>query len=170
MPCKLHEKPKGDQAHSKRARRRGYQEPTDRHFENEKEGMKRLDNLTGKEILDTPPKVSLVFSMAQLGIPIGIKFYEGILNEYPEYFPEEVEWRRKMALVPESVHEAYRNELHELFNESFKEWGGRGMLYWTKNPEEYAQTLKKAEASSKKQRIKEDELFKKYYSAYGLER
>ncbi len=57
---------------------------------------------------DMPASVMFVRAMALVGEPIGLEVYERALAEGGEkYFPEEFEYRRKWALVPQSVKDAY---------------------------------------------------------------
>ncbi len=57
--------------------------------------------------LNAPASVQFVKMMDVMGQPIGLETYERALKEGPEYFPDEIEYRRKWALIPQSVKDAY---------------------------------------------------------------
>jgi hypothetical protein len=60
-----------------------------------------------KDYINAPASVQFVKMMAVMGQPIGLSVYERALKEGPEWFPEEIEERRKWASVPQEVKDAY---------------------------------------------------------------
>lgn len=67
-----------------------------------------MKDLTEKEFLAAPAKVQFVYVAASLKQPIGFEMLDSAIRENPEYFPEEVEHRRKWALM--QITKIKRNE------------------------------------------------------------
>jgi hypothetical protein len=119
-----------------------------------------------------PPLVALIMMHRQVGMPIGMSTYDKAIAEHPEYFPEEVEHRKNWASIPQSVHDAYKAELDELY---FKETGekeiipfGKGMAYWMEHLEEYEEFRKEQKILFEKRQQIERVLHEKYYSKYNI--
>lgn len=58
-------------------------------------------------INDIPNEVLFVWAASAAGNPIGWETYNNAVEKYPEYFPEEVEYRKKWAKVPEEIKNKY---------------------------------------------------------------
>lgn len=117
-----------------------------------------------------PAKVFYLKMCAQAKIPIGISLYNEIITEYPEYFPEETEHRRKWELIPQFVHDAYwkeRNEFREeLWRDEPKSVGIFGMLHNTEEYQKYDEAYQRLKPIEK---AKNKELHAKHYAQYGIE-
>lgn len=59
-----------------------------------------MKHLTYKELLEAPARVQLLYTLAITNQPAGSKMIEDAIKENPEYFPDELECRRKCALIP----------------------------------------------------------------------
>lgn len=127
--------------------------------------MKEID------ILDpnVPHEVHYIHMMAYMGIPIGASFYEGVIKKYPDYFPDEIEHRRKWDSVPQSVHDSYWAEYwafhEELWKDEPKSQGILAEINKTEGQVSFHEAYDRLRPIEKK---KEKELHKKYYSKYGL--
>lgn len=77
---------------------------------------KKQKGLTAEQYFkDVPNIVIYIKGMAQMGHPIGYETLEKAINEYPEYFPEEVEHRRKWNAIPEEVKDKYFKSTSGIF-------------------------------------------------------
>lgn len=72
--------------------------------------MTPSSTLTPEQIAEAPEEVTRIWSGTYS------KFNskrDEVIEMYPEYFPEITEYRRKWALVPQEVHDAYNKEFQE---------------------------------------------------------
>jgi hypothetical protein len=102
--------------------------------------------------------------------PVGSQVIEEAMSENPEYFPDELEHRRKWALIPQSVHDEYLAEMQKLRTECYKDLPpSKGIIFWVENSDDYN---KWNEAYKKCREIEnplEKKLHKKYYGKYGID-
>lgn len=117
-----------------------------------------------------PAKVFYLHLCAKMKIPIGASLYDEIITEYPEYFPEEYEHKRKWKLIPQSVHDAYWKEREEFKKELWrnepKSVGIFGMLH---NTEEYQKFDEAYQRLKPIEKVKNKEIHIKHYAPYGIE-
>lgn len=127
-----------------------------------------------------PSSVWFVKMMALNNQPIGLETYERALAEGGEkYFPEEFEYRRKWALVPKSVKDAYdadpNSDMFNLFEtdedapDVIKNWPGIIAATdedWRIHREYYNSDTYRAKTLAKN-KLKV-ETYNKYFGAYGL--
>lgn len=66
-----------------------------------------MRDLTAKEFWDAPPLIQYIITVGNFQQFIGISTYDEAIEKYPEYFPDEIEHRRKRSLVPKEVDDAY---------------------------------------------------------------
>lgn len=142
--------------------------------------MKKIKSL-GKQ----PPLVLFVKGMAMIGQPISYKTWEEVMTKYPEYFPEEVERKRKWDAIPASVHKEYWDQPEaQLFPDSqeIKKYeaiiGPRpfpdlpGGIIHRVTHEEYNEQYQKQDEwdreMEKLRSIKRKELRDKLYKPYGI--
>lgn len=141
--------------------------------------------------VEIPSIVLFVQMAAMMDMPIGYDMYEKAITEYPEHFPEEVEYRRKWALIPQEVHDAYQKEMNDrgygffLSNENRDEFEseigkcphpelqGNGIIWRvTVGDEKYFNEMQDIDAWNNKyhrlRAIKEKAIWEKHYSKYGL--
>ena len=64
-----------------------------------------MKDLTYKELLEAPAKVRFLYTMAVAKQPVGSQMIEDAIKESPEYFPDELEHRRKWELIPQQDHD-----------------------------------------------------------------
>ena len=113
-----------------------------------------------------PHEVLYIHTMAYMGIPMGMSFYEETIKKYPDYFPDEIEHRRKWDSIPQSLHDAYWSEYWAFYEELWKnEPKSKGILAAIKDQESFHEAYDRLRPIEKK---KEKELHKKYYAKYGL--
>lgn len=100
---------------------------------------------------------------------IGTGRYEELVKKYPEWFPDVLDWRRKLALVPQEVHDAYHEELSANFSKFFHAGPhpGKGIMWYLNNPEKYQERL---EWEKTNPWPSTKEVWNKYYAEYDLER
>lgn len=130
-----------------------------------------------------PSSVMFVKMMAASGTPIGLETYNKALEEGGEkYFPKEFEYKRKWALVPQEVKDAYEADPNSDWHISnmdkdpdapieVQNWPGivgatdndwRIMNEWNRSDKYKANQLAKA-----KRKV---ETYNKYFTEYGLTR
>jgi hypothetical protein len=119
------------------------------------------------DILNAPAKVQFLRVAAMCKTPVGSKIYNEAIEEHPEYFPEEVEYRRKQALIPESVREAHSKGWAEIVSALNKEFPkGQGISWAIENHEEWSRIN---DERKKKELPLMKALHEKHYSKYGIE-
>jgi len=119
-----------------------------------------------KDFFELPDIIQFLYIQWLGEMPVGASTYEKAIKEYPEYFPEEVEYRRKWNAIPQAVKDQYNKESGELFQAEQEANPSKGLLYYCQHPEEWEERSTIYEEFSKK----EDELFNKHFSKYGLTR
>lgn len=90
-----------------------------------------MKNLSWDEIKDAPPIIGQVYMCGMMNIPIGSSIYEKAIQKHPEYFPEEVEHRKKWDSVPQQIKDAYSAELYKIldkYREAAPSLGNHGIL------------------------------------------
>lgn len=129
-----------------------------------------MKDLTEKEFFEAPNKVKYIYMMGMVKHPISLKTYEDAIKEHPEYFPDEVEHRRKWDAIPQEVHDKYWEEYWELDKEIMKDIpSSKGILGWINDQEGYIEWNKKWDEANEKGKPLREALHKKYYSKYGIE-
>lgn len=101
-------------------------------------------------------------------ITIGISQYEKLLEKYPEWFPDVLDWREKMSKVPQKVHDAYNQECTEFSTANFSNgpYGGMGILWYLDHPKEFAERQEWLKQNPN--HLNTDHIFNKHYKPYGL--
>jgi hypothetical protein len=127
--------------------------------------------LSIKELEAAPKKIQWLYMMAYAKQPVGASIFDKVLEEYPEYFPDEIEARRKWAAVPESVNDAYWQEWKSMHDEVFRALpkNNGGILYWIDHPEEFKEWNRIYAQCRKVEIVREKELHQKHYAPYGIE-
>ena len=125
-----------------------------------------MKNLTIKEYNEAPSIIQYIWAMSISNIPIGGSMYNNALKEHPEYFPDEVEHRRKYALIPEEIHKLYREASMKLWDEMSETLPSKGIVYWCNNPIEYEKWHKENKKLAPMRKKKYDALHQKYYGKY----
>lgn len=129
-----------------------------------------MKNLTIKELEEAPSIVQFIYQMSVIKQPLGIAMIEEAMRDYPEYFPRELDHRRKWALIPASVHEEYEKERELLRLEMYKDMPeSKGLLGWIRSPTSFQEWNKKYSECYDKEKSLAIELYAKYYSEYGIQ-
>lgn len=130
-----------------------------------------MKDLSNKEFEDAPAKVKYIYMCAFMKQPIGSSIYEDAIKEHPEYFPDEVEHRKKWEAIPKEVHDAYFEEYHKIDEELFSDipHKGKGIMFFANNPEADKEFSRAWEAANKKALPLLEALHRKFYSKYGIE-
>lgn len=121
-----------------------------------------MKDLTYEEFINAPKDVQALHILASTKTPIGSSLYEKTIKEHPEYFPEEIEHRRKYDLIPQEVHDAYWEGREVLDDELLK--SNKGILNLIHNTE----AKKEWDEAYAKFSKEEKALHKKHYSKYGI--
>lgn len=121
-----------------------------------------------EELFNLPNDVLQIWVKNSIGQPIGSGLLERAIENHPEYFPEEVEHRRKYNLIPESVHIDYFEEYFRRESEILKDQPYRvmGILYYAEHPDHYKACRDFAKMKEPELAALKEELEKKYYSPY----
>ena len=127
--------------------------------------MPKLEELTWERLENAPSLVQFIWACSINKRPIGMSLYDEAIEKHPEYFPEEVEHRRKWDLIPEEVHEAYRKEYWEMVNEIEKDLPEKTGLMGAVFNDEYHKEWSKLQPLI---REKEKEIHNKHYKKYGI--
>lgn len=129
-----------------------------------------MKNLSYKEVLESPAKVQFLYTMAMSKQPVGMKILNDAIAEHPEYFPDEVEHRRKWELIPQQVHDDYLKEREALRIEMYKEMPpSKGILGWIDDPKGYEEWNIAYEKCKKAEEPLVAALYEKFYGQYGVE-
>jgi len=130
-----------------------------------------MKNLTHKELKDAPSEVQYLYMCSVMNHPIGSSIYEETIKKHPEYFPDEIEHRKKWEAIPKEVHDAYWKEYWKIDKEIYKDvpHRGKGILFYAQNPKEYAEYKEAFDAARKKALPLHEALHRKFYSKYGIE-
>ena len=98
------------------------------------------------------------------------KLIEDSIKDSPEYFTDELEYRRKWDLIPQQVHDEYLKERAALNREIYKDMPpSKGILEWINNIEEYQNWCKKYDECRKKEIPLAKKLHELFYKKYGIE-
>ena len=123
-----------------------------------------------KSIEDAPAIIKFILYSAYTGTPIGSKMLDEAVEKHPEYFPDIVEYRRKRELVPEEVDAEYWSEYNKLHDEIFKDVPpSTGLMSMCNNTDEFQAFNKAYKNADKIFEPLNKELYKKFYSKYGLQ-
>ncbi len=121
------------------------------------------------ELLNEPYEVIFLKMAAVNRIPVGLSVYNRIINKYPDYFPSEYAHNKKWESIPKEVHDAKFKEWFEfkdkLWENEPKSPGIMAHARNTKEAQEWNEAYERLRPIEKK---KEDELYNKYYSKFGL--
>jgi hypothetical protein len=128
-----------------------------------------MKSLTNKQLEEAPLLIQQIHFTWMIGRPIGSSTYEKAIADHPEYFPDEVEAKRKWDLVPQEVHDKYLEEYWQVHREIFKDVTDGGGFMDTINNSSAHQAWRKAndEAYAKMKPL-EKKLHNKYYLKYGI--
>jgi hypothetical protein len=124
------------------------------------------------ELEKAPHIVKWVYLCSLTNHPISSSMHKRALDEHPEYFPKEVEWRNKWNAIPQEVHDDYHKEYWAAHKEAYKDLpsSGHGFYAWIEEIEvekipEGSKTYEECEAEfapiSKA-------IHDKYYKKYGI--
>jgi hypothetical protein len=129
-----------------------------------------MKDLTAKEWETAPMEIKNLHLRAYMKLPTGCSTYENAIKEFPEYFPDEVEYSKKWNAIPQEVHDAYLeeyNKIEEMFfcNIPHK---GAGMMFFAKHPDAHKEFNKAWIMARNKSLPFHESLHNKYYSKYGI--
>ena len=129
-----------------------------------------MKDLTDKEFFEVPNKVQYIYMMGMMKQPIGSSTYDKAIKEHPEYFPDEVEHRKKWAAIPQEVHDKYWEEYWKIEEEVMKDVSlSKGIMAWLDDQEGYSEWNKKWTEANEKAKPLREALHKKFYSEYCIE-
>lgn len=125
-----------------------------------------MRTLTTAELDSAPTEIQFLYTCGVMKIPVGTSIVNKAMEQHPEYFPDEIENKKKWEMVPKSATDEYFKEYHEIWKDHYKDIGlspGIGspdFLEWYKK-------------SVKIGPIPEDKmaaLNEKHYGVYGISR
>ena len=129
-----------------------------------------MKKLTYQELQKAPTIIQYIYMASVSKIPIGASTVDEAIKKHPEYFPDEVEHRRKWDLIPEEVHQAYNKEMSEMMDKIYEDMPEqKGMFAWSKDPEGYKEWEDKFYECREKEKPLSKHIHEKYYSKYGIE-
>lgn len=130
-----------------------------------------MKDLTLKEFSDAPAIVQFVFGISAINGTISSTIFDKALDEHPEYFPEEVEHRRKWNSIPQQVHDDYSKEWTLLLeSEIYTEVGAsKGFMWMIDHPNEYDDWSIEYGKCKKNKEPLFKKLHERFYGPYGIE-
>ena len=129
-----------------------------------------MKNLNDKEFKEAPNSIQILYCKSIANYPVGSEELKKAIEEFPDYFPEEIEHEKKWNSIPESIHEEYWKEMEALRKEIFKDLPeGRGIFFWINNPTKLKNWQEQYEKLKIKGLPKAKKLHQKFYSSYGIE-
>ena len=130
-----------------------------------------MKDLTNKEFEHAPNIVKYIYGMSITKQPIGGSTLDKAIEEYPEYFPDEVNSMKKWAAIPQKVHDAYWKEYWKIDKELNKDTPhlGKGIMYYAEHPEEYVECSRAWKVAYEKGKPLKKELHEKFYAKYNIE-
>jgi len=129
-----------------------------------------MKNLTIKQLQEAPSIVQYLYIAGVTKQSVGSKIIDEGIEKYPEYFPDEVEYRRKWALVPQEVHDNYWKEYWDIEKELFKDVPpNEGLMAMCNNTEKYQTWNKMWNIANEKAKPLRKKLHEKFYSKYEIE-
>ncbi len=131
-----------------------------------------MKDLTYEDLITAPTRVQFLYLAAIRNEPVGSQMIEDAIKESPEYFQEELEYKRKWALVPQSVHDEYWAAREELGKEIYKDMPpSKGIIGWAAD-KDFDGYNKWSDAYNKCREIEKplaEEIHRKFYGEYGIE-
>lgn len=138
--------------------------------------MKQNESTILRDRLNSMPNsVMFVIAMGISNTPISLETYERALAEGPEWFPDEIEFRRKWDLVPSWIKEAYNNDPgNTVYRLNFDEpdrpvWPG--ILNATQEDWQILNEYRNSETYKTKQALRAQvnaDTWNKWFAPYGL--
>lgn len=135
-----------------------------------------MKDLSWEEQHSAPPLVIQIYWMARVGIPIGISLHDEAIEKHPEYFPEEVELRKKWALVPKKLEEQWLNKvvaINRKYREAAPPLPEGGLMAIVRATDENKKMIAWRaywDDAHEVQKKEENELFNRMFNEYGLNR
>lgn len=115
--------------------------------------------LTYEQVQDAPSEIQILWAASMTNRPVGAGFYQETMEKYPEYFPDEIEHKRKWDAIPQEVHELYYDECAKVRKERQP---SPGLMYWINHPDELAEY----EAQIKSDVAQEQLIYDRIYGPY----
>lgn len=132
--------------------------------------MKRLSK---EELQKAPVIIQQMHHMALANLPMMMAHsrYMSLVADYPEYFPDVIERRRKWAAIPDEVHAEYKKKSEELREalEHLRPNYTMGMHEWLDEDGDAFLQHKTYSEAHKNQRDERIALHRSTYSPYGIE-
>ena len=129
-----------------------------------------MKDLTVEQLEKAPSIVQYLYVASFMKQPVGGKTIDEAMEKHPEYFPDEVEHRRKWALIPQEVHDNYWEEYWNIEKELFKDVPpSEGLMAMCNNTEKYQIWSKAWNIANEKAKPLRKKLHEKFYSKYGIE-
>lgn len=128
-----------------------------------------MKQLTFEEASNAPGIIWFIYMAGVINRPVGLSTYLEAVRDYPEYFPEETERKRKFDTIPSKVHTLYEEEYSKLHEQVYGANGlmdGKGIFYYSQHPEEYLVFKRQQEALSSYFELQVKLLKDKHYSKY----
>ncbi len=126
-----------------------------------------MKNLTTEQFKKAPAIVQNIYIAGFAKQFVSVKTMNEAIEQHPEYFPDEVEHRRKWALIPPEVHDSYWKEYSAIEEEFFNNApSGKGLMQQMKASPNWRKAWEGAREKTKQLR---KDLHQKYYSEYGIE-
>ena len=118
---------------------------------------------------DIPTEVQEAMEISQMNYVGSILMdkYLATVKKYPKWFPKQNIWHYQ---IPKETHSAYREEYDKLHSEIFDSIpnSDKGVVWYAQNMEAWSEREKEYQKRMPEFEKMEEELFKKYYTKYGV--
>lgn len=131
-----------------------------------------MKDLSNDELSKAPLKVQFIYTMSMMKQPVGSQMVEDAIKENPEYFPDELEQRRRWSLIPKTVHDEYWAEREKLKAEVYKDMPpSKGITGWCmdENRDDYNKWNTEWNKCFEIEKPLAEAIHNKYYDQYGIE-
>lgn len=125
-----------------------------------------MQHLTEKQFEKAPKIVQSIYVLTLLNQPVPGSVMNEAMERYPDYFQEEIQYKKIWEAIPQSVKDAYFDELHKALAHSFPD--NKGILYWINHQLEFQEYQKKYEEIRKQNEQIRKDIHKKHFEKYGL--
>lgn len=112
-----------------------------------------------------------VYMCDMMNIPVGCSTYEEAIQNNPEEFEEEIEYRNKWNSIPSEVVDKYYEETTKIDNDHFDNapHKGMGIIWYMEHPKEDKERNDWLDTNRHIRQKKLKEIHNKYIAPYGIE-
>lgn len=129
-----------------------------------------MKDLTYKELMEAPAIIQFVYLQSAANNPLGSSIIDEAMKDYPQFFKEELELKRRWDAVPEYIKEAYFNEMmlvRKHYDEKTPHYG-KGLLFFIQNREAFNEQMDAQKEQRANIKIDASHIHNKYLASFGI--